>query len=131
MSTLEKCQLANGFSVSIVNCDGNTLLSAKKRVEESKYLSKFCSCKLNIVSYILKSKGSPSLDFWAYEKGQSARIYRPGFINKNDEINLEIKIFFHKEVDLKKKLVTFPLFNFCLYQQELFLNCEIYIDQTK
>ena len=28
---------------------------------------------------------------------------------------LEIKIFFHKLVDLEKKLVTFPLFNFCLY----------------
>ena len=28
---------------------------------------------------------------------------------------LEIKIFFYKLVDLEKKLVTFPLFNSCLY----------------
>ena len=28
---------------------------------------------------------------------------------------LEIKIFFHKLIDFEKKLVTFPLFNSCLY----------------
>ena len=28
---------------------------------------------------------------------------------------LEIKIFFHKLVHFEKELVTFPLFNFCLY----------------
>ena len=28
---------------------------------------------------------------------------------------LEIKIFFHKLVDFEKKLVTFSLFNSCLY----------------
>ena len=28
---------------------------------------------------------------------------------------LEINIFFHKLVDLEKELVTFPLFNSCLY----------------
>ena len=28
---------------------------------------------------------------------------------------LEIKIFFHKLVDFEKKLVTFSLFNCCLY----------------
>ena len=29
---------------------------------------------------------NPSRDFGAYEKGNSARIYRPGFIDKNDHV---------------------------------------------
>ena len=31
-------------------------------------------------------KRTPSRYFWVYQKGQSARIYRPGFINKNDHV---------------------------------------------
>ena len=36
-------------------------------------------------SNILKSK-IPSLDFWAYEKSQSARIHRPEFIDKINQV---------------------------------------------
>ena len=39
---------------------------------------------------------------------------------------LEIRIFFHKLVDFEKELVTFPLFNSCLYiSQNDPPNCEI------
>ena len=32
---------------------------------------------------------------------------------------LELKIFFHKLVDLEKKLVTYPLFNSCLHIRKI------------
>ena len=72
------------------------------------YLTNFCLVKL-IVKII------PSHDFWGYRKGQPARIYRPGFINKQIMLYFETKIFFHNWVGLEKKLVTFPLFSSCLY----------------
>ena len=40
MPFLEKWQLANKFSVSKVDCDSNTLLSANKRVEDFRFLKK-------------------------------------------------------------------------------------------
>ena len=62
MSFLEKSQLANEFSLSKGNRDGNTLLSAKKELKillffknEQCTCQKCFSCKLNIVSNILKS----------------------------------------------------------------------------
>ena len=76
-------------------------------------------------------KRIPSCDFWAYEKGQSARIYRSGFIEKNDHVIPWNKDLLLQVSWLEKKLVTFPLFNFCLYQQKWFLDCETYIDQTR
>ena len=42
------------------------------------------------------TKRIPSCDFWAYEKGQSARIYKRGFIDKNDHVISWNKYFFHK-----------------------------------
>ena len=71
ISFLEKWQLANKFSVSKVNCDGNTLPSVcKKRVDDftiffksAMYLLKTLPCKLNTVSNILKSKESPRMTF--------------------------------------------------------------------
>ena len=87
---MEKWQLANKFSVSKVNCDGNTLPSVcKKRVDDftiffksAMYLLKTLPCKLNTVSNILKSKESPRVTF----EYQSDRIYRPGFIHENDHV---------------------------------------------
>ena len=89
MSFLEKWQLANEFSVCKVNCDGNTLLSAKQELKVSLFFKKstivrkHCSCKLNIVSSVSKSKESPR---WVYEKGQSARIFTPRITDKNNHV---------------------------------------------
>ena len=70
MYFLEKWQLANKFFASKVNCDGNTLLSAKKELKNSFFfLNQPCtcykvrSCKLIIVSNILKAKESPCVTF--------------------------------------------------------------------
>ena len=48
------------------------------------------------------------------------RVGQPEFTDQDLKINmimshLKIKIFFHKIVDFKKKLVIFPLFNSRLY----------------
>ena len=40
MSFLEKWQLANKLSISKVDCDGNTLLSTKKRVADLTFKKK-------------------------------------------------------------------------------------------
>ena len=123
---LEKWQLANEFSVSKVSCDLYTLLSAKKQLKNSLLFFK------NLLVFTCKCTCIPSRNFWAYEKGQSARIYRPKFIYKNDHVISWIKDLLSQASWLeKKKLVTFSLINFCLYQLKWFLNCEIYMDQTR
>ena len=76
---------------------------------------KLYSCKLIIVSNILKAKESPRVTF-----ARTKRVSQAYFTDQDFLINiimsyLEIKIFFHKLVDFEKQLVTFSLFNFCLY----------------
>ena len=45
MSLLEKWELANKFSVRKVDCDGNTLLSTKKELNNSLFfLNQQCTC---------------------------------------------------------------------------------------
>ena len=80
------------------------------------YLLKFSLSKLILVSYFLKAK-----DFCTYKKGQSSRIYGLGFIDKHDHVIswnkyfiLQVTIFFYK-CSFEKELVTFSLFNSCLY----------------
>ena len=123
MSFLENWQLGNKFSVSKVDCDRNTLLLGKKssgfhyflKNNNKVFVKKLLSWKLIIVSNILKAKESPRLTFT-----RTKRVSQPEFSEKDLYINmimsyLEIKIFFHKLVDFEKKLVTFSLFNSCLF----------------
>ena len=131
MSFLEKWHLTNNSSVSKFDCDGKMLLSAKKSFtiftiifkislffnqQCTMYLLKFSLSKLILVSYFLKAK-----DFCTYKKGQSFRIYGLGFIDKHDHVIswnkyfiLQVTIFFYK-CSFEKELVTFSLFNSCLY----------------
>ena len=67
----------------------------------------------------------------SHGQGQSARIYRPGFIEKNDHVISWNKDFLSQVSWLEKKTSDFFTFNFCLYQQKRFLNCEIYMDQRR
>ena len=53
-----------------------------------------------------------------YEKAQSARIYRPGFIDKNDHVMSWNKDLLSQIIWFEKKLVSILLFNFCLYQHK-------------
>ena len=85
MSLLEKWQLTNKFSLSKVDCDGKTLLSAKKELKISLLFlnqqctyQKLCSCKLLIVSNILKAKESPQVTF-----ERTKRVSHPEFTDRN------------------------------------------------
>ena len=115
MSFLEKWQLSN-FFVSKINCDSNTHLSAKKSwrfhyfLKSTMYLLKLCYYKLNILSNILKPKESPRMT-----SERKKRVSQPEFTDQVLQIKmvmsfLEIKILFHKYVDLKKKISDFFTF---------------------
>ena len=128
---MEKWHLTNNSSVSKFDCDGKMLLSAKKSFtiftiifkislffnqQCTMYLLKFSLSKLILVSYFLKAK-----DFRTYKNVQSFRIYGLGFIDKHDHLIswnkyfiLQVAIFFYK-CSFEKELVTFSLFNSCLY----------------
>ena len=86
-------------------------ICSQKRVEDLTIFFKnqqctcerLCSCTLNIASNILKSKESPPMIF-----ERTKRDSQPEFTNQDLYIKMimsyrEIKIFFHKFVDLKKK----------------------------
>ena len=94
MSFLEKWQLANTFSVTKVNCDGNTLLSAKKDLRfhhllkiSNKPVRKLCSCKLNIVRITFKSKESPRMAF-----EHMNRYSQPEFTYQDLQIKMIMKM---------------------------------------
>ena len=115
MHFLEKWQLANKFFVRKVNCDGNTLLSAKKRVEEFNFFKnqpctcyKLCSCKLIIVSNILKAKESPCTTFESQD--QPARIYREAYTDKHDHTISWNKDLLSQVGWLRKKTSVFSTF---------------------
>ena len=80
-----KIQLANRFFLSQVNCDGITLFFAQKELKISLFslkqqctCQKICSCKLDIVSNILKSKESPRVTF-----ERTKRVSQPKFTDQN------------------------------------------------
>ena len=52
----------------------------------------------------------PSFDFWAYQKGKSARIYRSGFIDKNDHAISWNKDLISKVSWLEKNTSDFATF---------------------
>ena len=68
------------------------------------HLLKFCLSKLIVVSNILKAK-----DFCTYKKGQSARIYRIGFIDQHDHVISWNKDLLSQVSWLWRELVAFPL----------------------
>ena len=55
-------------------------------------------------------KRIPSRDFWAYKKGQSARIYRPGFVDKYDHVMSWNKDLLSQVSWLGKKTSDFSTF---------------------
>ena len=85
MSFLEKWQWANRFFLSQVNCYGITHFSAQKELKISLFFlnqqctcQKLCSCKLDIVSNILKSKESPRVTL-----ERSKRVSQPEFTGQD------------------------------------------------
>ena len=77
-------------------------------LENDNYLTNFLLIKPIV-------KRIPSRGFWAYKKGQSSRIYRPGFMDKHDHVISWNKDLLSQVSWFGKKQVTFSLFNFCLY----------------
>ena len=92
MSYLEKWQLVNEFSVSRVNCGGNTLLLQKKVKDFTLFfeINKALVKNFAFVNWILLAIFWNQMNTLAWlfslQKGQSARIYRPGFKDKNDHV---------------------------------------------
>ena len=92
MSYLEKWQLVNEFSVSRVNCGGNTLLLQKKVKDFTLFfeINKALVKNFAFVNWILLATFWNQMNTLAWllslQKGQSARIYRPGFKDKNDHV---------------------------------------------
>lgn len=92
MSYLEKWQLVNEFSVSRVNCGGNTLLLQKKVKDFTLFfeINKALVKNFAFVNWILLATFWNQMNtlawFLSLQKGQSARIYRPGFKDKNDHV---------------------------------------------